>query len=176
MLPSWSSNTHAKLAHLDFINKKPIELFQFSTSNSTSSFCKYIYIYKLGYLRDLRPSSNLGYKDPHYGAVIDRHFERGAMLCVSCPMGITLTDNKPQILLLFCGDQWHNTSFFPRQSSTSQNSGGIPLLFLPTLQITRHFQWTSLYPYFPKLLQSKKTKDKNFKPNRIYHEQTSRSS
>ena len=44
----------------------------------------------------------------------------------------------------------------------TQNSGGIPFLFLPTLQITRYFQWTNVDPYFPKMLQSQKTKDKIF--------------
>ena len=43
MLGPWNqqidqATTHAKLAHLDFIYKKSIELFRFFTSNSTPPF------------------------------------------------------------------------------------------------------------------------------------------
>ena len=42
MLSYWSSNTHAKLAHVDFTYKKIIELFRFSRSNSASPLDAFI--------------------------------------------------------------------------------------------------------------------------------------
>ena len=68
-------------------------------------------------------------------------------------------------------DQYSNISFPP--IANKQNSGGIPLLFLPIFTKSAAFPTDQSKPVFARNAPIKKTDDKNFKPNRIYYEPTS---
>ena len=104
---------------------------------------------------------NSGYKDPRYRAVIDRHFERGATLCVSCRLGITLTNNKHKSYL--CAVATSDIMVHSFHANHQLHKTQVAFHFVFTyLTNNAAFPMDQSRPIYPKNAPIKKTNDKIF--------------